>query len=352
MEESLKNSCVNIKIVGIGGAGNNAINRMVRSGLGGIEFIAVNTDAQALSLCIAQRKIAIGQGITLGLGAGGDLKKGEEAAKISIDDLRSAISSADVVFITTGQGGGTGTGATPVIAHLAREAGALTIGVVTKPFSFEGKKRSLQADYGIENLEREVDTLITIPNDRLLEVAVDVPVVEAFKLADDILLQGVRAVTELVTEKGIVNLDFANIKEVLSNSGRALIGIGVDSSAKDRGRIAAMKAIRSPLLESSIDGATKVLVNVSGGNDLALYEVNDAVEVVARAVDPEASIVFGAITKEHFKGRIEVIVIASGFISRRQSKRSPENSTSVWHNFERYNETEVDFPTFLRNGRS
>jgi cell division protein FtsZ len=340
-----------IKIVGVGGGGNNAVNNMVGAHLRGVRFIGINTDAQALKGCLADVRIAIGQELTQGLGAGNDPEVGRRAAEESRKEIAAALEGADLVFVTAGKGGGTGTGATPTVASIAKAAGCLTVGVVTRPFSFEGRKRADQADSGISLLQDEVDTLIIVPNDRLLEVADNIPVVEAFKIADDVLRQGVQAITELITERGLINVDFADIREIIKGSGNALIGIG-HGTGDDRARLAAINAIDSPLLESSIDGARRVLLNISGGPDLALYEATEAAEVVAGSVDPEANIVFGAVVDERLANHVKVTVIASGFrqpaeVGRqdRDQARRPARSRA-----EAARAPEpVDVPTFLRN---
>jgi cell division protein FtsZ len=313
-----------IKVVGVGGGGNNAVNRMIEAGLHNVEFMGLNTDAQALRGCQADVLMPIGGEMTQGLGAGNDPRIGEDAARASVDEIKEAIKGADLVFVTAGMGGGTGTGAAPVVAGLASETGALTIGVVTRPFSFEGTKRANQAEDGIELLRQSVDTLIVVPNDRLLDVADNIPVVEAFRLADDVLRQGVQAITEVITEPGEINIDFADVRHVLEGSGTALIGIG-HATGEDRARQAAINAIDSPLLESSIDGATRVLLNISGGRDLALHEVTEVAEVVAQAVDPEANMIFGAIVDAALANHVKVTVVASGFrdASREKRGRSP-----------------------------
>ncbi len=272
-----------IKVVGVGGGGTNAVNRMVDAGLRGVEFIAVNTDAQALLMCDADIKIHIGAKITRGLGAGANPEVGRQAADESRDELREALKGADMVFVTAGKGGGTGTGAAPVIAEIARELGALAVGVVTKPFSFEGRKRASQAEQGIESLSKKVDTLIIIPNDRLLQVVERrTSIVDAFKVADDVLRQGVQGITDLITVPGLINLDFADVRTIIRNAGSALMGIGT-ASGEHRGVEAARAAISSPLLESSIDGATGILLNITGGRDLGLFEVNEAAEIISTA---------------------------------------------------------------------
>lgn len=302
-----------IKVVGVGGGGTNAVNRMVDAGLRGVEFIAVNTDAQALLMCDADVKIHIGAKITRGLGAGANPEVGRQAADESRDELREALKGADMVFVTAGKGGGTGTGAAPVIAELARELGALTVGVVTRPFSFEGRKRSSQAELGIETLSKKVDTLIIIPNDRLLQVVERrTSIVEAFKVADDVLRQGVQGITDLITVPGLINLDFADVRTIIRNAGSALMGIG-SASGENRGVEAARAAISSPLLESSIDGATGILLNITGGRDLGLFEVNEAAEIISGAADPDANVIFGAVIDEGMGDQMRVTVIATGF---------------------------------------
>jgi cell division protein FtsZ len=310
-----------IKVVGVGGGGTNAVNRMVDAGLKGVEFIAVNTDAQALLMCDADVKIHIGGKITRGLGAGANPEVGRQAAEESRDELREALKGADMVFVTAGKGGGTGTGAAPVIAELARELGALTVGVVTKPFTFEGKKRSSQAEAGIEALSKKVDTLIIIPNDRLLQVVEKrTSIIDAFKVADDVLRQGVQGITDLITVPGLINLDFADVRTIIRNAGSALMGIGV-ASGETRGVDAARAAISSPLLESSIEGATGILLNITGGRDVGLFEVNEAAEVISGAADPDANVIFGAVIDEALGDEMRVTVIATGF-DRKLARRA------------------------------
>ena len=305
-----------IKVVGVGGGGSNAVNRMINEGLKGVEFIAVNTDAQALTMAEADQKIHIGGEITKGLGAGADPEIGLKAAEENRDEIQKALQGADMVFITAGKGGGTGTGAAPIIAEIAQEVGALTIGVVTKPFAFEGRKRNAQADDGIEALKEKVDSLIIIPNDRLLQISEKrIPIVDAFKVADDVLSDGVSGITDLITVPGLINLDFADVKTTMAGSGSALMGIGIESG-ENRAREAAEKAMDSPLLESSIDGAKGVLINISGGNDMGLFEVNEAAETVSKAAHPEANIIFGAVVDESLNDQMKVTVIATGFETR------------------------------------
>jgi len=322
-----------IKVVGVGGGGTNAVNRMVDAGLRGVEFIAVNTDAQALLMCDADVKLHIGAKVTRGLGAGANPEVGREAAEESRDEIREALKGADMVFVTAGKGGGTGTGGAPVIAELAREIGALTVGVVTKPFTFEGRKRASQAEAGIEALSKKVDTLIIIPNDRLLQVVEKkTSIIEAFKVADDVLRQGVQGITDLITVPGLINLDFADVRTIMQNTGSALMGIGV-ASGENRGVEAAKLAITSPLLESSIEGATGILLNVSGGADMGLFEVNEAAEVIANAADIEANVIFGAVLDESLGDQMRVTVIATGFddLHRRRAalERSMERTGEV-----------------------
>lgn len=302
-----------IKVVGVGGAGGAAINRMVESGIQGVEFIAVNTDAQALHHSKAQTKIHIGGDSTRGLGAGADPSVGEAAAKLSIDDLKKAMDGADMVFVTLGAGGGTGSGAGYVVAQVAREAGALVVGFATRPFAFEGEKRKRNSEYAIEKLRGNVDTLITIPNDRLLQtIDRKTPLLEAFKVADDVLRQGVQGISDLITVHGLINLDFADVKAVMSNAGSALMGIG-RASGDDRAIEAAHQAIESPLLEVSIDGARGILFNVIGGLDMSMHEINAAAEAITAAADPEANIIFGATINPEIEGEIIITVVATGF---------------------------------------
>ena len=302
-----------IKVVGVGGGGTNAVNRMVDGGLRGVEFIAVNTDAQALLMTDADVKLHIGAKATRGLGAGANPEAGREAAIESRDELKEALKGADMVFVTAGEGGGTGTGAAPVIAELARELGALTVGVVTKPFTFEGRRRAEQADAGIVELSSKVDTLLVIPNDRLLEVvSPNTSIVEAFRVADDVLRQGVQGITDLITVPGLINLDFADVRTVMRNTGTALMGIG-SAAGENRASEAARAAISSPLLESSVEGARGMLLNITGPSDLGLFEVNEAAEIVQGAADSNANIIFGAVVDDTMGDHIRVTVIATGF---------------------------------------
>jgi cell division protein FtsZ len=312
-----------IKVVGVGGGGTNAVNRMVDAGLTGVEFIAVNTDAQALLMCDADVKIHIGSQATRGLGAGADPAVGKAAAQESRDELKESLKGADMVFVTAGEGGGTGTGGAPIIGELAAELGALTVGVVTRPFSFEGRKRAQQAERGIEDLRDVVDTLIVIENDRLLQVVERrTSIVDAFKLADDVLRQGVQGITDLITIPGLVNLDFADVRTIMRGAGSALMGIGA-ASGENRATEAAQAAVSSPLLEASIEGATGILLNVTGGVDIGLFEVNEAAEVVTGAADQNANVIFGAVIDEALKDEVRVTVIATGFGPHRTRRRRP-----------------------------
>ena len=302
-----------IKVVGVGGAGGAAINRMKDTGIRGVEFIAINTDAQALRHSKADVKIHIGKDTTRGLGAGADPKVGEAAASESVDEIKKSLEGSDMAFITFGAGGGTGSGAAPIVSQIARDLGVLTVGVVTRPFSFEGDKRRRNAEYGIGNISRTVDTLITIPNDRLLQT-IDrrTPLLETFKIADDVLRQGVQGISELITENGLINLDFADVKAIMSNAGSALMGIG-RASGDDRAEKAAKQAIESPLIEVSIDGARGVLFNVTGGYDMSMAEVQEAAEIITAAVSPEANIIFGATIDPEMDDELIITVVATGF---------------------------------------
>jgi cell division protein FtsZ len=307
-----------IKVVGIGGGGVNAVNRMVDAGLRGVEFVAINTDAQALLMSDADVKLDIGRQLTRGLGAGADPSVGRQAAEDHADEIAAVLAGSDMVFVTAGEGGGTGTGAAPLVARIAREQGALTIGVVTKPFAFEGRRRSTQADTGVEELKREVDTLIVIPNDRLLQVAErGTSVMEAFRLADDVLLQGVQGITDVIMTPGLINLDFADVRSVMSDAGNALMGIG-RARGESRAIDAARLAVSSPLLEASIDGARGVLLVIAGGSDLGLFEAMEAADLVGQGTHPEANIIFGAVIDDTLGDEIKVTVIAAGFDADRK----------------------------------
>jgi cell division protein FtsZ len=340
-----------IKVVGIGGGGTNAVNRMINSGLQGVEFIAINTDAQALQMTDADQKIHIGEKITRGLGAGADPKIGAEAAEENKTEIEEALRGADMVFVTAGKGGGTGTGAAPVVAKIARDSGALTVGVVTRPFAFEGRRRSTFAEEGIKRLKENVDALIIIPNDRLLQVAEKrTSMMDAFKMADDVLRKGVQGITDLITVPGLINLDFADVRTIMQNSGSALMGIG-ESSSETRGAEAAKLAISSPLLEASIEGATGIILNITGGNDLGLFEVNEAAEIVHNAAHQDANLIFGAVVDETYGERVSVTVIATGFDQRlATAQRRTEHPVAE----PREEETSapegdvLDIPAFLR----
>ncbi|HHY47205.1 MAG TPA: cell division protein FtsZ [Firmicutes bacterium] len=336
----------NIKVVGVGGGGTNAVNRMIESQLSGVEFIAVNTDAQALTLSKAAVKIQIGEKRTKGLGAGSNPEIGQEAAEESKEVLKRALEGADMVFLTAGMGGGTGTGAAPVIAAIAKELGSLTIGVVTKPFSFEGRRRMAQAQMGLENMRSRVDAMITIPNDRLLQVVEKkTSILEAFRIADDVLRQGVQGISDLITVPGLINVDFADVRTIMSNAGSAIMGIGI-ASGEDRAVQAARSAISSPLLESSIEGAKGVLLNITGGSSLGLFEVNEAAQIIAEAADPEANIIFGAMIDDSLRDEVRVTVIATGF--------EPKGARDIGLEeveIKPFATDDLEIPAFLRRGR-
>ena len=356
MRDQTGNFLAVIKVVGVGGGGTNAVNRMVDAGLTGVEFIAVNTDAQALLMCDADVKIHIGSQATRGLGAGADPAVGKAAAQESRDELKESLKGADMVFVTAGEGGGTGTGGAPIIGELAAELGALTVGVVTRPFSFEGRKRAQQAERGIEDLRDVVDTLIVIENDRLLQVVEKrTSIVDAFKLADDVLRQGVQGITDLITIPGLVNLDFADVRTIMRGAGSALMGIGA-ASGENRATEAAQAAVSSPLLEASIEGATGILLNVTGGSEIGLFEVNEAAEVVTGAADQNANVIFGAVIDDSFGGDVQVTVIATGFggQSRRRRRREapaadrPAPTPAASEGFD-VSQDVLDVPSFLRD---
>lgn len=356
-----------IKVIGVGGGGCNALNRMIKANLRGIEFIAVNTDAQALYHSEAGTKINIGKATTRGLGAGSNPDIGRQSAEESSEELRAAIEGSDMVFITAGMGGGTGTGAAPVIAEIAKELGILTVAVVTKPFSFEGHRRKTQAEEGLENLKNKVDTLITIPNDKILSI-IDkkTPITEAFTVVDDVLRQGVQGIADLITVHGMINVDFADVKTVMENAGSALMGIGY-GSGENRAVEAAKAAIESPLLELSIDGAKGVLFNITGGNDLSMYEVDEAAHIITEAADPEANIIFGAVINDSYTGEVKITVVATGFddtprerpsIIRQHVSLGSQNNTAAIPNVvggnghaiqpNKFAENELDIPAFIR----
>jgi len=364
-----------IKVIGVGGGGNNAVNRMIEHGVQGVEFIAVNTDAQALNLSKAEVKMQIGGKLTRGLGAGANPDVGKKAAEESKEQIEEALKGADMVFVTAGMGGGTGTGAAPVIAQIAKDIGALTVGVVTRPFTFEGRKRSTHAASGISALKEAVDTLIVIPNDRLLEIVdKSTPMLEAFREADNVLRQGVQGISDLIATPGLINLDFADVKTIMVNKGSALMGIGV-ASGENRAAEAAKKAISSPLLETSIDGAQGVLMNITGGSNLSLYEVQEAADIVASASDQDVNMIFGSVINENLKDEIVVTVIATGFnqdtmqvptsrpsLNSMKPSSSPSGSREVKReenpssakepvrgSSNQTGEDTLDIPTFLRN---
>ncbi len=312
-----KNYYAVIRVIGIGGGGSNAVNRMMDDNISGCEFIALNTDAQALMMSNADRKVLIGDS---GLGAGSNPEVGREAAEKSVNAIREAVKDADMVFVTCGEGGGTGSGAAPIVANIAREEGCLTVAVVTKPFTFEGSKRMNQAEEGIKKLRDDVDTLIVIPNDKLLEIADEnTTLMSAFKLADQVLKAGVRGVTDLITLPGLINLDFADVKSIIKDAGNALLGDGT-ATGENRAIKAAQVAINSPLIETSIEGAKGILLNISGGSDLKLFEVNEAAEIVRSAASPNANIIFGAVIDENMKDQIKVTIIATGFKDKLMDK--------------------------------
>ena len=317
-----------IKVVGIGGGGVNAVNRMIELGLRGVEFIAINTDAQALLMSDADVKLDVGRELTRGLGAGADPEVGRRAAEDHAEEIEEALAGADMVFVTAGEGGGTGTGGAPVVARIAKSIGALTIGVVTKPFGFEGKRRSAQAEVGVVNLKNEVDTLIVVPNDRLLEISDrGISMLEAFATADQVLVAGVQGITDLITTPGLINLDFADVKSVMQGAGSALMGIGSARGA-DRAIKAAELAVASPLLEASIDGAHGVLLSVQGGSNLGIFEINDAARLVQEAVHPEANIIFGAVIDDTLGDEVRVTVIAAGFDGGEPQVKNPDTRRS------------------------
>jgi cell division protein FtsZ len=326
--EIVPSSVARIKVIGVGGGGGNAINRMIASQVSGVEFWTINTDAQALAQSDAPRRLQIGQKLTRGLGAGGNPAIGQKAAEESRDEIANALAQSDLVFITAGMGGGTGTGAAAIVAEIAKEVGALTVGVVTRPFTFEGRRRTSQAEEGITALQTRVDTLIVIPNNKLLEVISDqTPVQEAFRHADDILRQGVQGISDIITIPGLVNVDFADVRAVMADAGSALMGIGL-GSGKSRAREAAMAAINSPLLESTIDGAKGVVFNITGGSDLTLHEVSAAADIIYEAVDPNANIIFGAVIDDRLQGEVRITVIATGFTGE-PSSNIPATKTTT-----------------------
>ena len=360
---ALVDGTATIKVIGVGGAGNNAVNRMIEAEIKGVDFIAVNTDKQALQISKAKTKIQIGEKITRGLGAGANPDIGAQAAEETKSEVAEALRGADMVFVTAGMGGGTGTGAAPVVAAAAKEMGILTIGVVTKPFTFEGKKRFSQAERGIESLKGKVDTLVVIPNDKLLQI-VDrkTSIIDAFKMADDVLRQGVQGISDLIAIPGLVNLDFADVKTVMLNQGMAHMGVG-RASGENRAEDAAKEAIQSPLLETSIEGAKGVIINITGGDNLGLHEVNTAAELVQRSVDPEANIIFGTVTDESMGDEIQITVIATGFEDKDVpmpgigetlgAKKWEQKINSIPSSSESSSsQNDLDIPSFLRKNRN
>ncbi len=352
----------NIKVIGVGGAGNNAVNRMIEAGIKNVEFIAINTDRQALLLSKAPSRIQIGEKITRGLGAGANPDIGSQAAEESKTEIAEALKGADMVFVTAGMGGGTGTGAAPIVAGAAKEMGILTIGVVTKPFTFEGKKRLSQAERGIDALKGKVDTLVVIPNDKLLQV-IDrkTSIIEAFKMADDVLRQGVQGISDLIATPGLINLDFADVKTIMLDKGMAHMGIG-RASGENRAEDAAKQAIQSPLLETSIEGANGVIINITGGPDVGLHEANVAAELVQRSADPEANIIFGTVTDDSLGDEIVITVIATGFEKEQTiSSIGVDNLvTNTWNkkinsiptpSDSGSSQSDLDIPSFLRKNK-
>ena len=361
-EVTMVDGTATIKVVGVGGAGNNAVNRMIEAGIKGVDFVAVNTDRQALQKSKAGTKIQIGEKITRGLGAGANPDIGAQSAEENKSEITEALRGADMVFVTAGMGGGTGTGAAPIVAQAAKEMGILTIGVVTKPFTFEGKKRLSQAERGIESLKGKVDSLVVIPNDKLLQV-IDrkTSINEAFRMADDILRQGVQGISDLIAVTGTVNLDFADVKTIMLNTGMAHMGIG-RASGENRAEDAAKQAVQSPLLETSIEGARGVIINITGGEDLGLHEVNTAAELVQRSVDPEANIIFGTVTDPDMKDEIQITVIATGFEKPEARTSSSVDSfvnktwekkiNSIPASTDNSSQGDLDIPAFLRKNKN
>ncbi|MFW5981444.1 MAG: cell division protein FtsZ [bacterium] len=342
----------NIKVVGVGGGGNNAVNRMIEQGLDGVEFIAINTDAQALLSSNAGRTIRIGEKITRGLGAGSNPEIGKEAAEESREEVAKALEGADMVFVTAGMGGGTGTGAAPVIAEIAKNLGALTVAVVTKPLTVEGRKRMDKAQFGVDNLKDSVDTLIVIPNDRLLEVAEkQTSLLDAFKIADDVLRQGVQGISDLITITGIINLDFADVKTIMTDAGSALMGIG-RAKGDNRAAEAAKLAIASPLLEASIEGAKGVLLNITGGMNLGIHEANEAARIIQEVADPDANIILGAVIDEDFDEEVQVTVIATGFDAKPVKRKEEDVKLEDDFDIEDFSGDDLDIPAFLRRQKA
>ena len=352
MHDLTRDQIAKIKVIGVGGGGCNAVNRMIESGVGGVDFIVANTDLQVLNVSNAETKLQIGKNITEVLGAGADPEVGRQAALESKSDIEEALAGADMIFVTCGLGGGTGTGAAPIVAEIAQEQGALTVAIVTKPFKFEGRKRMEQAEVGLEELKKHVDTIIVIPNDRLRDM-IDrtTPIVEAFKEVDNVLRRGVQSISDLIAVSGLVNLDFADVKAVMQNRGNAIIGIGI-GVGEDRAIEAAKQAVSSPLLETTIDGATDAIINITGGNSLTLFEAEDAAEVVRNAANTDINTIFGAVINENLNDEVIVTVIATGFDDAREQigggldNDLPKN-TSYMNDDDDFDN--VDIPPFLRN---
>ena len=354
-----------IKVIGVGGAGNNAVNRMIEAGIRNVEFIAVNTDRETLNESKANCKIQIGEKLTRGLGAGANPDIGSQAAEESKAEIAEVLKGADMVFVTAGMGGGTGTGAAPIVAATAKEMGILTIGVVTKPFTFEGKKRLAQAERGVASLKGKVDTLVVIPNDKLLQV-IDrkTSMIEAFRMADDVLRQGVQGISDLISVPGVINLDFADVRTIMLNQGMAHMGIG-SASGENRAEDAAKQAIQSPLLETSIEGARGIIINITGGSDMGLHEANTAAELVQRSADPEANIIFGTVIDDSMGDELQITVIATGFEKEDERRGNSQYENTVSDIWKRRNNTnmsssvsssndsngDLDIPTFLRKNK-
>ena len=353
MQDLERDQIAKIKVIGVGGGGCNAVNRMIESGVGGVDFIVANTDLQVLNVSNAETKLQIGKSITDGLGAGANPEIGREAALESKSEIEEALAGADMVFVTCGLGGGTGTGAAPIVAEIAQDLGALTVAIVTKPFKFEGRKRMEQAEVGLEELKKHVDTIIVIPNDRLRDM-IDrtTPIVEAFKEVDNVLRRGVQSISDLIAVSGLVNLDFADVKAVMQNRGNAIIGIGI-GVGEDRAIEAAKQAVASPLLETTIDGATDAIINITGGNSLTLFEAEDAAEVVRNAANTDINTIFGAVINENLNDEVIVTVIATGFDDSREQigggldNDLPTNTSYIDNTADDYDN--VDIPPFLRN---
>ena len=337
-----------IRVVGVGGGGNNSIDHMVANKVNGVDFVSVNTDVQALKRSVATEKLQIGTKLTKGLGSGGNPEMGRKSAEESREDLRELLNGSDMVFVTAGMGGGTGTGAAPIVANVAKEMGALTVGVVTRPFGFEGRRRAQQAEFGISELKEQVDALITIPNDKLLQIIDNrTPMTDAFAIVNDVLHQGIQSITDLISTPALINLDFNDVKSVMKDAGSALMGIGV-AKGENRAVDAATAAISSPLLESSIDGAQGVILNITGCNNLSLFEVNEAAKIVEAAADKEANIIFGAAIDPSLDDEVRVIVIATGFDNKEKAAAKKEVVREERSSFGAFDMDDLDIPSFLR----